>query len=56
MRDAVGVVEAGAEGDERAAVVAGEREPVVPEAACEGDDVGGHRALGVAVGGLLLAP
>jgi hypothetical protein len=46
-RDRLGVVEAGAEGDEGAAVVPGQREALVAERTGEGDDVGGHRALGV---------
>ncbi len=45
--DRVGVVESGAEGDQGTAVVPGEREPVVAQGAGEGDDVGGHGALGV---------
>jgi WD40 repeat protein len=47
VRDRVGVVEAGAEGDEGAAVVPGQREALVAERTGERDDVRGHRALGV---------
>ena len=57
--DRVGVVEPGAEGDQRAAVVAGQGEALVAERAGQRDDVGGHRALGVgraASAGLSLAP
>ncbi len=49
----VRVVEAGAEGDQRTAVVPGQREPVVAERAGQGDDVRGHRPLGVRVGAAL---
>lgn len=45
--DGVGVVETGADGDQGAAVVSGQREALVPEGAGDGDDVGGHGALGV---------
>jgi len=45
--DRAGVVEPGADGDQGAPVVAGQREAVVPEGAGEGDDVGTHGALGV---------
>jgi hypothetical protein len=47
VRDRFGVIEAGPEGDEGSAIVPGEREALVPECLGEGDDVGGHRALGV---------
>jgi hypothetical protein len=52
VRDVGGVVEPGPERDERAAVVTGQREPVVPEGGRERDDVVRHRALVVAGGGL----
>lgn len=47
MGDRVRVVQPGADGDQRAAIVPGEREPVVPERVGERDHVGGHGALGI---------
>ena len=47
-RDRLRVVESGAEGHERAAVMAGEGEALVAEGRGQRDDVGGHRALVVA--------
>ncbi len=47
VRDRVGVVQAGTEGDEGAPVVPSQREALVAERTGERDDVGGHRALGV---------
>jgi hypothetical protein len=47
VADRVGVVESGAEGDEGAAVVSGQREALVPQRAGQLDDVGGHGPLGV---------
>lgn len=47
--DRFGLVESGAHGDQRTPVVARQREPVVPESACDSDDIGRHGALGVDV-------
>ena len=47
VRDRLGVVEAGTEGDEGAPVVPSQREALVAERTGERDDVRGHRALGV---------
>jgi hypothetical protein len=49
------VVEAGADGDQRAPVVAGQGEPVMAQLVRQRDDVGGHGPLGVDVAHRLVA-
>lgn len=53
MGDRVRMVEARPEGDQRAPVVPGQREPGVPQPACQGDDVVRHGPLGIGVGAVL---